>query len=187
MIGVAICLKFNARRLNMRRGSQGLSRPHITVNDKEMVAQREQYYSAVRKPLAQSPCRDSNALERIPEYSEDIYPYATFHLPEQENMSANSMRSCVYDSRDTISTKQIRRASSGMGSRSKSKSFKGETEEYDSLGSDSDTPSGEQARGYSPRVRSSEKERRSYVQRPVHHSKCPVSQSRNKHISRSNY
>lgn len=41
---------------------------------------------------------------------------------------------------------QIRRASSGMGSRSKSKSFKGETEEYDSLGSDSDTPSGEQGK-----------------------------------------
>lgn len=76
---------------------------------------RDQYYATVRK-TPQSPCRDSSsALERIPEYSEDIYPYATFHLPDQENFSGNPNRhghsgqsSSIYDTRDTLSMKQVR-------------------------------------------------------------------------------
>lgn len=60
------------------------------------MEQREQYYATVRKPGQQSPCREVNALERIPEYSEDIYPYATFHLPEQENLSANPIRQAYF-------------------------------------------------------------------------------------------
>lgn len=60
------------------------------------MEQREQYYATVRKPSQQSPCREVNALERIPEYSEDIYPYATFHLPEQENLSANPIRQAYF-------------------------------------------------------------------------------------------
>lgn len=79
---------------------------------------REQYYATVRKPQSQSPCRDSaNALERIPEYSEDIYPYATFHLPDQENLSAAPSRHSsaanatttagVYDTRESMSANQV--------------------------------------------------------------------------------
>lgn len=60
------------------------------------MEQREQYYATVRKPGQQSPCREMSALERIPEYSEDIYPYATFHLPEQENLSANPIRQAYF-------------------------------------------------------------------------------------------
>lgn len=60
------------------------------------MEQREQYYATVRKPGQQSPCREVSALERIPEYSEDIYPYATFHLPEQENLSANPIRQAYF-------------------------------------------------------------------------------------------
>lgn len=60
------------------------------------MEQREQYYATVRKPGQQSPCREVSALERIPEYSEDIYPYATFNLPEQENLSANPMRQAFF-------------------------------------------------------------------------------------------
>lgn len=51
-------------------------------------------------------------LERIPEYSEDIYPYATFHLPDQENMAGNpaimlkpsggNASTGIYDTKDQV-------------------------------------------------------------------------------------
>ncbi|XP_065334249.1 cell adhesion molecule Dscam2-like isoform X1 [Cloeon dipterum] len=47
---------------------------------KNNSSQREQYYATVRKPPP-SPAPDFATLECIPEYSEDIYPYATFHVP----------------------------------------------------------------------------------------------------------
>lgn len=48
---------------------------------------RERYYATVRKPTGQQQSPTPVAeLERIPEYSEDIYPYATFHLPDQGNL-----------------------------------------------------------------------------------------------------
>lgn len=83
-------------------------------NKHSISEQRDQYYATVRK-TPQSPCRDSSsALERIPEYSEDIYPYATFHLPDQENFAGNPNRhghsgqsSGIYDTRDTLSMKQV--------------------------------------------------------------------------------
>jgi hypothetical protein len=114
---------------------------------------REQYYATARKQSAQSPCHDPtiNPLERIPEYSEDIYPYATFHLKDQEKMSNNSTRSglieesggIIYDSRDALSTsKKIRASNSGTGRRKKPKKNKAESEEYDSLNSDSDVGDG---------------------------------------------
>lgn len=106
-------------------------------NESKLTEHREKYYASARKTSTSSPCRDSSgALERIPEYSEDIYPYATFHLPDQENLSGNPNRNCIYESsRD--SEGKIRH--SKHRSRSKSKSFKSESEEYDSLGSDTDT------------------------------------------------
>lgn len=90
--------------------------PIQAMNSKHTISEhRDQYYATVRK-TPQSPCRDSSsALERIPEYSEDIYPYATFHLPDQENFAGNPSRhghsgqsSGVYDARDTLSMKQVR-------------------------------------------------------------------------------
>lgn len=74
------------------------SQSTAALDNKRNMEQREQYYTTVRKP-SQSPCRDIGALERIPEYSEDIYPYATFHLPEQESMAGNPQRqSYLYES-----------------------------------------------------------------------------------------
>ena len=106
-----------------------------SVDHKQVLSaaeQREQYYATVRKPIQQNPCGGNGmnaaaaaaALERIPEYSEDIYPYATFHLPDQENLSGNPMMVTrysssttnsgstgmpnLYDSRDTtLSLKQV--------------------------------------------------------------------------------
>lgn len=81
-------------------GSRGANDPssqtQAALDNKHNMEQREQYYATVRKPGQQSPCREVSALERIPEYSEDIYPYATFNLPEQENLSANPMRQAFF-------------------------------------------------------------------------------------------
>lgn len=121
---------------------------------------REQFYQTVRKPP--SPSLDSN-LERIPEYSEDIYPYATFHLKDQDkrdNLSRQqTAQGMIYESREAMHLpKKHRSMSSGGGlagvgimnstgtgqrTRKKSKKFNTESEEYDSLNSDSDTVSRE--------------------------------------------
>jgi hypothetical protein len=112
---------------------------------------REQYYQTVRKQSAQSPGLDS-ALERIPEYSDDIYPYATFHLKDQEKSSSNRPAAgLIYESRESMMMSKKHRLSSGvLGStgtgqrpRKKSKKLNTESEEYDSLNSDSDTVSRE--------------------------------------------
>lgn len=46
----------------------------MALDNKHNLAQREQFYAAVQKGLGQS------LQERIPEYPEDISPYATFHV-----------------------------------------------------------------------------------------------------------
>lgn len=53
---------------------------------------RDKYYATVRKPMSEQQSPGTNTLERIPEYSEDIYPYATF-LPNEDNMAGNPMMS----------------------------------------------------------------------------------------------
>lgn len=104
----------------------------------------------MRKQSAQSPGLDS-ALERIPEYSEDIYPYATFHLKDQDKSgSTRQAQGLIYESRETmLMSKKHRSTSGGINTgtgqrpRKKSKKFNTESEEYDSLNSDSDTVSRE--------------------------------------------
>ena len=44
----------------------------MAMDNKHNLAQREQYYAAVQKGVANH--------DRIPEYPEDISPYATFHV-----------------------------------------------------------------------------------------------------------
>uniref|UniRef100_A0A1B0GIB4 Down syndrome cell adhesion molecule-like protein Dscam2 n=2 Tax=Lutzomyia longipalpis TaxID=7200 RepID=A0A1B0GIB4_LUTLO len=133
VIGVVYCLKSNPRGLF--GNNSDLQHP---PDGKYMISeQRDQPYSTVRKSITQSPCRDSAVLDRIPEYSEDIYPYATFHLPDQENMSGNPDR----PSSGCGASKCVR--STNTAGRRGKKPFKSESEEYDSLGSDTDTGSGE--------------------------------------------
>lgn len=43
----------------------------MAMDNKHNLAQREQFYAAVQKGMGP---------ERIPEYAEDISPYATFHV-----------------------------------------------------------------------------------------------------------
>lgn len=64
---------------------------------------REKYYATVRKPMSEQQSPTGN-LERIPEYSEDIYPYATFHLPDEENLSGNPMLMSRYSASSNAGT-----------------------------------------------------------------------------------
>lgn len=176
------------------------------MDNKHNMEQREQYYATVRKPGQQSPCREVSALERIPEYSEDIYPYATFNLPEQENLSANPMRQAFFYERSETMLQgaqcDVDQYTKVRGrARRKSKSFKSESEEYDTLGSDSDTEVGTSSRtessnhlddsgptsilARSPGPNSVNQQRLALVQRPVHHSKCAVPHARIKYINRA--
>lgn len=94
--------------------------------------QQHQHYATNRKIKGDDPSPDNSMLDRIPEYSEDIYPYATFHLPDHENMAGNP-------GRPSVAFPKTIRASAHTTGRRKSKPFKSESEEYDSLGSDTDT------------------------------------------------
>ncbi|KAL6426412.1 hypothetical protein ACFW04_009120 [Cataglyphis niger] len=188
--GVCFCLKTHPE------GSGGANDPssqtQAALDNKHNMEQREQYYATVRKPGQQSPCREVSALERIPEYSEDIYPYATFNLPEQENLSANPMRQAFFYERSETMLQgaqcDVDQYTKVRGrARRKSKSFKSESEEYDTLGSDSDTEVGTSSRtessnhlddsgptsimARSPGPNPVNQQRLALVQRPVHHSK----------------
>ncbi|XP_012218067.1 cell adhesion molecule Dscam2-like isoform X2 [Linepithema humile] len=189
--GVCFCLKTHPE------GSGGANDPssqtQAALDNKHNMEQREQYYATVRKPGQQSPCREVSALERIPEYSEDIYPYATFNLPEQENLSANPMRQAFFYERSETMLQgaqcDVDQYTKVRGrARRKSKSFKSESEEYDTLGSDSDTevgtssrtessnhlddsgPTSILARSPGPNSVNQREQRLALVQRPVHHN-----------------
>ncbi|XP_076282094.1 cell adhesion molecule Dscam2 isoform X2 [Lasioglossum baleicum] len=138
------------------------------LDNKQNMEQREQYYATVRKPL-RSPIHEMATLEKIPEYSEDIYPYATFQLEasvppggDSRCNSAAPLQTFVYhDPRlSTADTLQLResdcnRYTKVRGGRSSSAPLhktrkvsqgKSESEEYDTLGSDSDTEVGTSSR-----------------------------------------
>nr|XP_050864341.1 cell adhesion molecule Dscam2-like isoform X5 [Vespula vulgaris] len=92
------------------------------LDNKQNMEQREQYYATVRKPL-RSPIREMATLEKIPEYSEDIYPYATFQLEESVPAGGDSrcnsaapLQTFVYhDPRlSTADTLQLRETSCTM-------------------------------------------------------------------------
>ncbi|EEB19411.1 Down syndrome cell adhesion molecule precursor, putative [Pediculus humanus corporis] len=77
------------------------SRENICLQDMQTSAsfdntqnlkQREKFYASINK-VTQSPMKNMNSLELIPEYAEEICPYATFHLPDQENMAGNPNKS----------------------------------------------------------------------------------------------
>lgn len=53
---------------------------------------RDKFYATARKPMPEQQSPSGNTLERIPEYSEDIYPYATY-LPNEDNLAGNPMMS----------------------------------------------------------------------------------------------
>ncbi|XP_026843878.1 Down syndrome cell adhesion molecule-like protein Dscam2 [Drosophila persimilis] len=169
LIGALICFK-NYPRNGFASNEISLRSPRGTGG--KVVQPREHFYGTVRKSCQQSPPESVIGLERIPEYSEDIYPYATFHLPEHENQSGNipishTGKSVNYDSRLAVDstlcssgTKVKRSASTSVSGtntnaniegcdeykhlntekrqKRRSNVIKSESEEYDSLNSDSE-------------------------------------------------
>ncbi|XP_011880275.1 PREDICTED: Down syndrome cell adhesion molecule-like protein Dscam2 isoform X2 [Vollenhovia emeryi] len=138
------------------------------LDNKQNMEQREQYYATVRKPL-RSPIHEMATLEKIPEYSEDIYPYATFQLEESVPAGGDSrcnsaapLQTFVYhdprlSAADTLQLREsdCNRYTKVRGGRSSSAPLhkahkvsqgKSESEEYDTLGSDSDTEVGTSSR-----------------------------------------
>ncbi|KAG8228350.1 hypothetical protein J437_LFUL006801 [Ladona fulva] len=119
----------------------------VSIDNKQNLAQREQYYAAVQKGIP-APVRDSNTLERIPEYAEDIYPYATFHVQSQQQTSSPAhFQTFVYHDQRLAAMETIPLKSSPhddyakLRQNRKRKCLRSESEDYDSLGSDSDTES----------------------------------------------
>ncbi|XP_068082192.1 cell adhesion molecule Dscam2 [Anabrus simplex] len=162
VLAVYYCLK--KRPLLGESASLHESQTAAALDNKQNMEQREQYYATVRKPL-RSPVREMATLERIPEYSEDIYPYATFQLNEASGVEtrctsaapappSTQLQTFMYhDPRlSAADTLQVRESDSDhyskvrARSRRKSKSLKSESEEYDTLGSDSDTEQGTSSR-----------------------------------------
>ncbi|XP_030245645.1 Down syndrome cell adhesion molecule-like protein Dscam2 isoform X2 [Drosophila navojoa] len=173
LIGAFICFR-NYPHTLFTRNVDSL-RPQSSATDGKDIQSHEHFYGTVRKSCQQTPNEAVAGLERIPEYSEDIYPYATFHLPEHENQSGNiplsyTGSSLKYDSRcedeNTLcssGSKGMRPVSTNISginsnvklpnmmtvddsnnittekrSKRRSKIIKSESEEYDSLNSDSD-------------------------------------------------
>ncbi|XP_025265395.1 Down syndrome cell adhesion molecule-like protein Dscam2 isoform X4 [Camponotus floridanus] len=162
--GVCFCLKTHPE------GSGGANDPssqtQAALDNKHNMEQREQYYATVRKPGQQSPCRE-------------------------ENLSANPMRQAFFYERSETMLQgaqcDVDQYTKVRGrARRKSKSFKSESEEYDTLGSDSDTEVGTSSRtessnhlddsgptsimARSPGPNSVNQQRLALVQRPVHHN-----------------
>ncbi|GLG93649.1 Down syndrome cell adhesion molecule-like protein Dscam2 [Gryllus bimaculatus] len=164
LLAVVVYYCFQKRPFAGEVASLHESQTAAALDNKQNMEQREQYYATVRKPL-RSPVHEMATLERIPEYSEDIYPYATFQLNEAAGVetrctsaapapASTQLQTFMYHDPhlSTAETLQIRESDSDpyskvrARSRRKSKSFKSESEEYDTLGSDSDTEQGTSSR-----------------------------------------
>ncbi|XP_021939407.1 Down syndrome cell adhesion molecule-like protein Dscam2 isoform X3 [Zootermopsis nevadensis] len=137
LLGLCFCLK---RKSGSNRTSPCPSLQDVqtsaTQDNKHNLARREQYYATVRK-LPPSPA----TLECIPEYSEDIRPYATFHVPGPPNSETTKLQTFVYRDSDASPT----RKSVGKSDYCRVKRPR-PGEEYDSFGSESDTEPGTSSR-----------------------------------------
>ncbi|KAK0170460.1 hypothetical protein PV328_011021 [Microctonus aethiopoides] len=164
----AVFYCFRKRSLLGDIGSLHDAQTAAALDNKQNMEQREQYYATVRKPL-RSPIHEMGTLERIPEYSEDIYPYATFQLKESvppggdsRCESAAPLQTFVYhdprlSAADTLQLRESdcnrytkvrggRSSSAPLHKTHKANQGKSESEEYDTLGSDSDTEVGTSSR-----------------------------------------
>ncbi|XP_076032140.1 cell adhesion molecule Dscam2-like isoform X4 [Oratosquilla oratoria] len=172
---LALCLTIATIVLCIRRRAASGGNDGMTSEEREaeenktnLLHQRDTYYATVRKPQPVPA-----TLERIPEYSEDIYPYATFQLgaggegrgshddsstvstkfqkfvyndprygvTEARPVSSPQSSRSIYGKSQQQQQQQQSQQSSGH-SRSRSRGRAGprsESEEYDSLQSDSDT------------------------------------------------
>ncbi|XP_069995909.1 cell adhesion molecule Dscam2 [Penaeus vannamei] len=139
-----------------RTGSGATEDQEAEQNKTNLLQQRDTYYATVRKPqpVPATLERISGTTEKETEYSEDIYPYATFQLGEgrggQDETVTNKFQTFVFQdsrygvteghpptspSRPTPKKSHGRSGSRGRGAGGP----RSESEEYDSLQSDTDT------------------------------------------------
>lgn len=144
----------------MRRSRKFLSHPReIWLHWNEYLVRKKNSEAGGWKRIS----KQTSLINFWTEYAEDIYPYATFHLPDHENMAGNPERSnYLYENQlkqvssillvfqIKVQKKNVRKPFDGFQDpdhygmlrarhRRKLKSLKSESEEYDSLGSDTDT------------------------------------------------
>ncbi|XP_075218306.1 cell adhesion molecule Dscam2-like [Lycorma delicatula] len=109
VVVTALCLCKKTERDSLG-GRQGDGQAMVALS-KHNISQREQYYAAVHKGIT-TPVQDIHCIERIPEYADDITPYATFHVTNSEKPSASPghVKSFIYhDSRlDSMETMQLK-------------------------------------------------------------------------------
>ncbi|XP_066901229.1 cell adhesion molecule Dscam2 isoform X2 [Halyomorpha halys] len=95
----AVTMCFRKKRESSNSGSRIQSLPKdsqnmVTLDNKTNLAQREQYYAAVHKSIG-SPIHDLQC-EPIPEYPDDISPYATFHVATQQVNTNQHLHNFMY-------------------------------------------------------------------------------------------
>ncbi|XP_049782628.1 Down syndrome cell adhesion molecule-like protein Dscam2 [Schistocerca cancellata] len=135
IFGVCFCVRKKAREHSEPETSIPEIQTTVAQDNKHNIARREQYYATVRK-LPPSPA----GLECIPEYSEDIRPYATFHVATPVNTESTKMQTFVYREGDASPTRKSMRSEYCRVKKPRP------SEEYDSFGSESDTEPGTSSR-----------------------------------------
>ncbi|XP_059489683.1 cell adhesion molecule Dscam2-like isoform X2 [Neocloeon triangulifer] len=165
LLSVCFCLKKkNAGGASSAASAASLQNHSNSASESKSAAQ--QYYATVRKPPP-SPAPDFATLECIPEYSEDIYPYATFHVPPppapapHEEAMSTKLQTFVYRGigaelmqgasfRHLPSPPRAKpqgpKSDRQKRNRCKLKTDRRESEEYDSFNSESDTEQGTSSR-----------------------------------------
>ncbi|BES91298.1 Down syndrome cell adhesion [Nesidiocoris tenuis] len=99
-IGAAVTICFrrkremSSRNCNPRQHHLSETQGMVTMDNKTNLAQREQYYAAMHKGMS-TPVRDLQC-ENIPEYPDDISPYATFHVASQQVTTPQHIHNFVY-------------------------------------------------------------------------------------------
>ncbi|KAK7084277.1 hypothetical protein SK128_009904 [Halocaridina rubra] len=90
---ITVCVCVRKKPPPASPASGGDSSATAVQDNKENLKQREQYYATVRKT---SPLRDPANPDRIPEFADDIYPYATFQMnsnhPQQPQQQQQQQR-----------------------------------------------------------------------------------------------
>lgn len=99
---------------------------------RSILQSKEQYYESIRKSSSQL---SDPGNEKIPEYSTDIYPYATFHPNQQNIETSKHFKNLIYETSNTISISNMKNGKKYEAVKKQKRSL--ESEENDSFTDDS--------------------------------------------------
>ncbi|CAH0767134.1 unnamed protein product [Bemisia tabaci] len=150
-----ICYKRGCKREGAPQTYASHTFSSNTNEKKQHMKMQDQYFTTVRKHSFSSD-REISTFEQIPEYSEDIYPYATFHLnkPAEARIKSDaSLQTFTYHDPHFTSAETLKIKENNYPSVKnllhKMKSLKSESEEYDESESESEhTISGQVESGF---------------------------------------